>query len=99
MIYRTLHVYILRELLRVFLMTASALTTLLAFGGMFKPLTRQGIDIGQVMVLMFNLMPAMLAYAIPIAALSVTNARLRTRLSNRSRTLAGRGRSILAPSR
>src|SRR6185369_7150304 len=29
----------------------------------------QGIDVGHVMVLMFNLMPAMLAYAIPIAAL------------------------------
>jgi lipopolysaccharide export LptBFGC system permease protein LptF len=69
MIYRTLHTYILRELLRVFLLTASALTTLMAFGGMFKPLTKQGIDVSQVMVILLNLMPAMLAYAIPIAAL------------------------------
>src|SRR4051812_12884223 len=69
MIYRTLHAYILRELLRVFLLTASALTTLLAFGGTFRPFTRQGIDIGQLMVILMNLMPAMLAYAIPIAAL------------------------------
>jgi lipopolysaccharide export LptBFGC system permease protein LptF len=69
MIYRTLHTYILRELLRVFLLTASALTTLMAFGGMFRPVTKQGIDVSQVMVILVNLMPAMLAYAIPIAAL------------------------------
>jgi len=69
MIYRTLHTYILKELLRVFLLTAAALTTLLAFGGTFKPLTKQGIEVSQLMVIMLNLMPAMLAYAIPIAAL------------------------------
>jgi lipopolysaccharide export LptBFGC system permease protein LptF len=69
MIYKTLHWYILRELLRVFLMTASALTTLLAFGGTFKPLTKEGIDVLQLMMITTNLMPAMLAYAIPIAAL------------------------------
>src|SRR4051812_41007761 len=69
MIYRTLHTYILRELLRVFLLTAMALTTLLAFGGTFKPLTKQGMDIQQLMVIVLNLMPAMLAYAIPTAAL------------------------------
>src|SRR5262245_53195121 len=69
MIYKTLHWYILRELLRVFLMTASALTTLLAFGGTFKPLTKEGLDVVQLMKITTNLMPAMLAYAIPIAAL------------------------------
>jgi lipopolysaccharide export LptBFGC system permease protein LptF len=69
MVYKTLHWYIFRELLRIFLMTASALTTLLAFGGTFKPLTRQGIEIAQLLSLIMNLMPAMLAYAIPIAAL------------------------------
>ncbi len=69
MIYKTLHTYIFRELLRVFLLTAAALTTLLAFGGTFKPLTKQGIEVTQLMLIMLNLMPAMLAYAIPIAAL------------------------------
>jgi lipopolysaccharide export LptBFGC system permease protein LptF len=69
MVYKTLHWYIFRELLRIFLMTASALTTLMAFGGTFKPLTRQGIEISQLLALIMNLMPAMLAYAIPIAAL------------------------------
>jgi len=69
MVYKTLHWYIFRELLRIFLLTASALTTLLAFGGTFKPVTRQGIDIAQLLTIIMNLMPAMLAYAIPIAAL------------------------------
>jgi lipopolysaccharide export LptBFGC system permease protein LptF len=69
MVYKTLHWYIFRELLRIFVLTASALTTLLAFGGMFKPFTKQGVDIRQLLIIMMNLMPAMLAYAIPIAAL------------------------------
>ncbi|MGN6368676.1 MAG: LptF/LptG family permease [Phycisphaerae bacterium] len=69
MVYKTLHWYIFRELMRIFLLTASALTTLLAFGGTFKPITKQGIEITQLMMIITNLMPAMLAYAIPIAAL------------------------------
>ncbi|HUO07295.1 MAG TPA: LptF/LptG family permease [Phycisphaerae bacterium] len=69
MVYKTLHWYIFRELLRIFLLTSSALTTLLAFGGTFKPVTKQGIEITQLMTIISNLMPAMLAYAIPIAAL------------------------------
>jgi lipopolysaccharide export LptBFGC system permease protein LptF len=69
MVFKTLHWYIFRELLRIFLMTASALTTLMAFGGTFRPFTKQGIEILQLMTIMMNLMPAMLAYAIPIAAL------------------------------
>lgn len=69
MIFKTLHWYILREMLRIFLMTAGALTTLMAFGGTFQPLVKEGIEISQLMTIMFNLMPAMLAYAIPISAL------------------------------
>src|ERR1035437_8556005 len=69
MVFKTLHWYIFRELLRIFVLTASALTTLLAFGGTFKPFTKQGIEVAQLMAIMTNLMPAMLAYTIPIAAL------------------------------
>jgi len=69
MFYRTLHWYIFREMLRIFLMTSSALTTLMAFGGMFKPVTKYGIDLSQLMIIMTNLMPAMLAYSIPVSAL------------------------------
>lgn len=69
MFYRTLHWYILRDLIRVFLLTSTALTTLLAFGGTFKPLTKEGLDVFQLLLVMINLVPAMLAYAIPMAAL------------------------------
>ncbi len=69
MIYKTLHWYIFKELLRIFTLTASAMTTLLAFGGTFKPLTKAGLDIVQLMKIMLELMPAMLAYSIPMAAL------------------------------
>lgn len=69
MILKTLHWYIFRELLRNFLLTAVALTTILAFGGTFKPLTKYGLDVGQLMWVLLNTMPAMLAYAIPLAAL------------------------------
>jgi len=69
MIYKTLHWYIFKELLRIFLLAASALTTLLAFGGTFKPLTKAGLDAVQLMQIMLQLMPAMLAYSIPLAAL------------------------------
>src|ERR1035437_8435615 len=69
MVFKTLHWYIFRELLRIFVLTASALTTLLAFGGTFRPFTKRGIEVAQLMAIMMNLMPAMLAYAIPIAAL------------------------------
>ena len=69
MIYKTLHWYVLRELLRTFLATAAVLTTLLAFGGTFKPLTKEGLDVVVLLKIMTNLMPAMLAYTIPVAAL------------------------------
>ena len=69
MIYKTLHWYIGKELLRVFFLTASALTTLMAFGGTLKPLTKQGLDILQLMAIVMDTMPAMLAYSIPLAAL------------------------------
>src|SRR5580692_4648579 len=69
MIYKTLHWYIFKELMRIFILTASALTTLMAFGGTFKPLTKQGLDVFELLKIIMNLMPAMLAYAIPMAAL------------------------------
>ena len=66
---RTLHWYIGRELARVFLLTTSILTTILAFGGTFRPLTKQGLSLVQLLRLLLDLMPAMLAYSIPLAAL------------------------------
>ncbi len=66
---KTLHWYILRELLRIFVLTSSVLTTILAFGGTFRPLTKEGLTLVQLLRVLMDLMPAMLAYSIPLAAL------------------------------
>ncbi len=66
---KTLHWYILRELLRIFILTSSVLTTILAFGGTFRPLTKEGLSLVQLLQVLLDLGPAMLAYSIPLAAL------------------------------
>lgn len=66
---KTLHWYILRELLRIFFLTTSLLTTILAFGGTFRPFTKAGLTLIQLLHVLTDLMPAMLAYSIPLAAL------------------------------
>ncbi len=66
---KTLHWYILRELVRIFVLTSSVLTTILAFGGTFRPLTKEGLSLIQLLHVLMDLMPAMLAYSIPLAAL------------------------------
>ncbi len=66
---KTLHWYIARELGRVFFLTTSVLTTILAFGGTFRPLTKQGLSLVQLLQVLLDLIPAMLAYSIPLAAL------------------------------
>ena len=57
----------LRELLRVFFLTASALTTLMAFGGTFRPLTKQGIDVRELLVIVMNMMPLTAAIEVSTA--------------------------------
>ncbi len=65
----TLHWYVLRELLRVFLMVSVTLTVILAFGGTFRPLTKEGLSLIQLLWVLLDLIPAMLAYSIPLSAL------------------------------
>ncbi len=69
MIYKTLHWYIIREMLRIFLMTSGALTTLMAFGWTFKPFAKHNLELAQLLIILTSSMPAMLAYSIPISAL------------------------------
>lgn len=69
MFYKTLYSYILRELFKIFFLTAGILTIMLAFGGTFRPLTKEGLNLQQLLAVLMDLMPAMLAYAIPLAAL------------------------------
>ncbi|HTV47293.1 MAG TPA: LptF/LptG family permease [Phycisphaerae bacterium] len=67
--FKFLHWYILRDLLRIFLLTSTALTTILAFGGTFRPLTKENLTFLQLMTVLVDLIPAMLAYSIPLSAL------------------------------
>ena len=45
---RTLFWYIFKDLFRIFMMASGALAGIMSFGGLLRPLTHQGLDIGQV---------------------------------------------------
>lgn len=68
----TLSRYIFWDLLRIFLMASGALAGIMSFGGLLRPLTRQGLDATQVGQLLTYFTPAMTAYSFPIAALFAT---------------------------
>lgn len=69
---RTLFLYIFKDLLKFFLLAAAGLAAIMSFGGLLKPLTKQGLDIGQVGSMLSYMMPAMTTYSLPIAALFAT---------------------------
>ena len=48
MIGRTLFWYIFKDLMRIFFMASGALAGIMSFGGLLRPLTHQGLDVGQV---------------------------------------------------
>ncbi len=66
---RTLFLYIFKDLVRYFILAAIALAAIMSFGGLLKPLTKQGLDVAQVGWMITFLMPAMATYSLPIAAL------------------------------
>lgn len=69
---RTLFWYILKDLLRIFLMASGVLAGIMSFGGLLKPLTEHGLSVAQVIRMLGYFMPAMNTYALPIAALYAT---------------------------
>jgi lipopolysaccharide export LptBFGC system permease protein LptF len=69
---RTLFYYVLKDLVRVFLLTAGALAGIMSFGGLLRPLTEHGLNAGQVGQMLAYFMPAMMTYSLPIAALFAT---------------------------
>jgi lipopolysaccharide export system permease protein len=69
---RTLFVYIFRDLLRIFVLTAGALAGIMSFGGLLRPLTEHGLDAGQAAKMLSYFMPAMTTYSLPISALFAT---------------------------
>jgi lipopolysaccharide export LptBFGC system permease protein LptF len=65
----TLHKYILRELLRVFILTTVALTLILSLGSILQPVQEYGAGPRQVVFLMFYFLPITLTFVLPMAAL------------------------------
>jgi lipopolysaccharide export LptBFGC system permease protein LptF len=68
----TLFRYIFRDLVRIFLLASGALSAIMSFGGLLRPLYEFGLDIGQVAAILGWSGPAMTAYSLPIAALFAT---------------------------
>ncbi|HEY1687053.1 MAG TPA: LptF/LptG family permease, partial [Tepidisphaeraceae bacterium] len=66
---RTLFVYIFKDLVRIFLLALLSLAVIMSFGGLMRPLTRQGLQPTQIGAALLYLLPAMMTYALPIAAL------------------------------
>lgn len=65
---RTLFWYVFKELLRVFLLTSIALAGIMSFAGLLRPLTKHGLDGGQVLRMLAFFMPGMTTYSLPVAA-------------------------------
>jgi lipopolysaccharide export LptBFGC system permease protein LptF len=66
---RTLFWYMFWNLLRVFLLTALNLAGMMTFAMLLRPLTQNGLDMGQVNKVLMYMTPAMTTYSIPVAAL------------------------------
>jgi lipopolysaccharide export LptBFGC system permease protein LptF len=69
---RTLFWYIFKDLFKVFSMASGALAGIMSFVALLRPLTQNGLDGSQVLLLIRYFMPAMSTYSIPVAALFAT---------------------------
>ncbi|MCG3179561.1 MAG: hypothetical protein BIFFINMI_01899 [Phycisphaerae bacterium] len=69
MILRTLHGYILRELTKLFTVTAVVLTLVLSLGGLLQPLRQHGVSAAQLFQLIIYFFPMMLTFSLPVASL------------------------------
>src|SRR5437762_4241526 len=69
---KTLFWYLLKDLLRIFLLAAGTLAGIMSFGALLRPLTQHGLAMGQVGQILSYFSPAMTTYSLPIAALFAT---------------------------
>jgi lipopolysaccharide export system permease protein len=65
----TLHKYIFRELLKVFLLAVIALTLILSLGSVLRPVQEYGVGPQQVVHLLGYFLPITLTFVLPMAAL------------------------------
>src|SRR4051794_11658765 len=69
---RTLFWYVFKDLLRIFFLTSGVLSAIMSFGGLMRPLTEHGLDLGQVSKMLTYFTFPMTAYSLPVAALFAT---------------------------
>jgi len=65
----TLHRYIFRELLRIFILATVGLTLILSLGGVLRPMQEYGVGPRQVVHILLYFMPITLTFILPMAAL------------------------------
>jgi lipopolysaccharide export system permease protein len=65
----TLHRYIFRELLRVFILATVGLTLILSLGSILRPVQEYGVGPRQVLDILLYFMPITLTFVLPMAAL------------------------------
>jgi len=65
----TLHRYVFRELLKVFIVTVVALTVMLSVGIILRPVQKYGVGPAQVFSIMGYFLPVTLTFVLPVAAL------------------------------
>lgn len=68
----TLHRYIFREIFRVFILAAVALTLILSLGSILRPIQEYGVGPRQVVYLIGYFLPITLTFVLPMAALFAT---------------------------
>ncbi len=68
----TIHRYIFRELLRVFVLATIALTLMLSLGSMLRPIQEYGVGPEQIIHLLGYFLPITLTFVLPMAALFAT---------------------------
>jgi lipopolysaccharide export LptBFGC system permease protein LptF len=68
----TLFKYIFKDLVRIFLLTSGALSGIMSFGGLLRPVYEYGLSPGQAIKILAFFSPAMTTYSLPIAALFAT---------------------------
>jgi lipopolysaccharide export LptBFGC system permease protein LptF len=68
----TLHRYIFREVFRVFVLAAVALTLIMSLGSILRPIQEYGVGLRQVIYLIGYFLPITLTFVLPMAALFAT---------------------------
>src|SRR5271157_2057516 len=68
----TLHRYIFREVIKVFILATVALTLMMSLGSILRPVQEFGVGPAQVLRLMIYFLPVTLTFVLPMAALFAT---------------------------